>query len=197
STILTEDIGDDISADALQMLTRLNVNSRKLGEMVMAILDLSRIGRQELNKEILDMTEMAKNAVKEHASPSANNHVEVLTLPPVSADAELIRLVWNHLVSNAVKFASESSGIKIMIGSRYSETGVVYFIKDNGVGFEMQHAHRLFKAFQRLHNTADYSGMGMGLALVDKILKRHNGKAWIESEIGTGTTVYFELPVEV
>jgi light-regulated signal transduction histidine kinase (bacteriophytochrome) len=116
-------------------------------------------------------------------------------LPVVKGDKILIKQVWDNLISNAIKYSSKTEKPEITVGATTSETEVTYYIKDNGVGFDMKFADRLFELFSRLHSDHEYAGTGVGLSLVDKIVKRHNGKVWAESVLKEGSTFYFTLPI--
>ncbi len=114
-------------------------------------------------------------------------------LPPCQADPVLLTQVWVNLLSNAWKFTSNCGNARIEIGSSHDENETVYFVKDNGVGFDMEQADRLFGVFQRLHAEEDYPGTGVGLAIVERIVRRHGGRVWAEGQVGQGASFYFTL----
>ena len=118
---------------------------------------------------------------------------EIHPLPPIKADLNTIRQVWINFISNAIKYSRNSHSPRIEIGSYINEGQVVYYIKDNGAGFNEQYKHKLFKVFQRLHNVEEFEGTGVGLAIVHKIVSRHGGKVWAEAKEGQGATFYFSL----
>lgn len=144
------------------------------------------------------MTKMAVSMFNEAATPEIQKGLEFIidTLPETYADPTYIKQVWINLISNAIKFSSLRKTPKIEIGG-YTEKGFhVYFINDNGVGFNPEYAHKLFGVFQRLHKTDEYEGTGVGLAIVQRIIHRHGGKVWAEGKEGRGATFYFSLPVK-
>jgi len=114
-------------------------------------------------------------------------------LPPVFGDLEMIKAVWNNIIENAIKFSKKKDLAKISIGAEEKETEIIYYIKDNGAGFDMKYAAKLFMVFQRLHSREDFEGTGIGLATVQKIITRHGGRIWAQSEVGEGSVFYFSL----
>jgi light-regulated signal transduction histidine kinase (bacteriophytochrome) len=116
-------------------------------------------------------------------------------LPNVKGDKILIKQVWDNLISNAIKYSSKNEQAQIVVGATKSEEEITYYIKDNGVGFDMKLSSRLFELFSRLHSDSEYAGTGVGLSLADRIVKKHNGKIWAESVVEQGSTFYFTLPI--
>lgn len=129
-------------------------------------------------------------------SVSETTQIRVLHLCPCFGDAFLLKQVWVNMLSNSVKYSRRSNPPVIEIGSGSSEAEVIYYVKDNGVGFDMRYANKLFGVFQRLHRQEDYEGTGVGLAIVQRIIHRHGGRVWAESSPGAGATFYFSLPLE-
>ena len=129
---------------------------------------------------------------------SHNNSAEFLVaeLPSAFADASLLKQVWQNLIDNALKYSRSSSPPVVEIGARTVDTETVYFVKDNGVGFDMQYVHKLFKVFNRLHHQNEFEGTGVGLAIVQRVILRHGGRVWAEAKPKLGATFYFSLPTE-
>jgi light-regulated signal transduction histidine kinase (bacteriophytochrome) len=125
----------------------------------------------------------------------ARTNLKIGKLHRAYGDQSLIKQVWNNLISNALKYSSKQKTPEISIGSRKEGEMITYFVKDNGVGFDMQYSNKLFGVFQRLHSISEFEGNGVGLAIVRRIISKHGGKAWAEGEVGKGATFYFSLPV--
>jgi light-regulated signal transduction histidine kinase (bacteriophytochrome) len=168
-----------------------------MGELVDDLLRFSRIGRSSLNHELLDMENIASSSFAEMSKGNKKNNIKIKIgkLHKVSGDVHLIRLVWNNLISNAIKYSSKKPHSIIFIGSDQNDGNITYFIKDNGVGFDMQYKLKLFIVFQRLHDETEFEGNGVGLAIAQRIILKHGGKVWGEGEVGKGATFYFSLPV--
>ena len=125
--------------------------------------------------------------------PVSGAQIVIHELPDAYADTAMLKQVWTNLISNAVKYSQKKTDPKIEIGSTSNGNELVYFVKDNGAGFNMAHYHKLFSIFQRLHTDGEFNGTGIGLAIVKRIIERHDGKIWAESEIGKGSDFYFTL----
>ena len=165
--------------------------------LVNDLLELSRLGRQELDRHAVDMHELA-TLVAEPMLAQAGSRVvrlEVGDLPTAWADASLIRQVLTNLLDNAFKFTHQRPVAEITVGGRRQGGETVYFVADNGVGFDMSRGDRLFGVFQRLHSDEVYKGTGVGLALVKRIVLRHGGRVWAEGQVGAGAKFHFALPV--
>jgi len=169
-----------------------------MGRLIDELLAFSRLGRQPIDPVWIDMETMARETFKELASanPERRLKLHLHPLPPARGAEAMIRQVWVNLISNAVKFSKNREYGEIEIGAKASEDGeCTYYVKDNGAGFEMRHADKLFGIFQRLHSQQDFPGTGVGLALVQRIVQRHGGRIRAEAEIDHGATFYFTLPV--
>jgi light-regulated signal transduction histidine kinase (bacteriophytochrome) len=144
------------------------------------------------------MTQMAISMFKETAAPDVHDKInlKVDQLPEAYADPTYMRQVWANLIANAIKFSSKEKRPLIKICGSTGKGFNVYYINDNGVGFNPEYAHKLFGVFQRLHKTDDFEGTGVGLAIIQRIIHRHGGKVWAEGEEGKGATFYFSLPVK-
>jgi PAS domain S-box-containing protein len=188
SMILKEDYGDKLPDDAKDQLERQARAARKMGDLIDDLLKLSRLGRQEISRKDLDLSALAAELVDELRAPA-----EILIQPGLHAlaDAKLMKLALQNLLDNAIKFSSNTGKAAIEFGQR--EDGA-FFVRDNGIGFDTQYSDRLFLPFERLVLDRDYPGTGIGLANVKRIIDRHGGRVWAESELGHGATFYFTIP---
>jgi light-regulated signal transduction histidine kinase (bacteriophytochrome) len=195
SKILSEEYADNMSPEARQYLSRVRESAQKMDRLVSALLELSRLGRQAMAFQQVEPRRLVEEVLEELAEEQNGRQVDITVdaLPSCMADSVLLKQVFMNLISNALKFTRTREVAKITIGGR-SENGVnTYFVRDNGVGFDMQYAGKLFGAFQRLHRVEDFAGIGIGLANVKRIILRHGGDVSVESEVGKGTTIYFTL----
>lgn len=186
-------------SDARRHLERIAAAAARMGELIDDLLFFARATRAELRLSSLDMNIAAQRALDELAPELAGRQIALTVgaLPPVQADRGLLHQVWVNLLSNAIKYSTPRAEARIEIGSQPAAGGeLVYFVRDNGVGFDPASAHRLFGVFQRLHTREEFEGTGIGLATVQRILHRHGGRIWAEGAVGEGATFYFALPVE-
>ncbi|WP_298272686.1 ATP-binding protein [Geobacter sp.] len=193
--ILSDEHAAGLDDEARTLLSIIDNNVGRMGGLIDEIVAFSRIGRQRLQKLRIDMNEMA-GAVIEGASPLTEGRqvtFSVDPLPPAEGDPELVRRLLTHLVSNAIKFSVPRERAIIRVGAVEGEGGSVYFVRDNGVGFDMAHAGKLFGLFQRLHHRDEFEGNGVGLATVRRIAEKHGGRVWAEGVPGEGATFYFTL----
>lgn len=173
-------------------LTVIETSSQKMGLLIDSLLSLSRIGQKPLiiqNVSTSTLVDTAVNLAMEHTNNSTVNFT-ITELPSVAGDPTLLQQVFTNLIDNAVKFSRFNCNPQVKIGSLPDGT---IFVQDNGIGFEMEYADKLFAAFQRLHPQQDFPGMGVGLAIVQRIIHRHQGKIWVESQPNLGTTFYFKV----
>ncbi len=197
SRILLEDYADRLDQEGRHVLDTVMKNASKMGKLIDDLLDFSRIGKAGLNRTTLEMENLAKEIATEQLSGKGNKiTVDILPLKQSVGDPSMIKLVWANLVSNAIKYSSKKDHPKIEIGSRRENGSIVYYVKDNGVGFDMHYVHKLFGVFQRLHRAEDFEGTGVGLAIVNRIISRHGGKVWAESKPNEGAIFYFSLPAK-
>jgi len=197
SRMLKEKQGAQLDAEGNRLLDVILGNTAHMGELIEDLLALSRTGRQELRTVPLDMKELASEVCEELRTEHPDRELEfrVGELPAARGDRTLTRQVLVNLVSNSVKFTAGEEKAAIFVGSGGKDKGNnVYFVKDNGAGFDMRYSDRLFAVFQRLHSTDDFEGTGVGLAIVQRIVHRHGGQVWAEGEVGRGATFYFTLP---
>lgn len=195
SLILLEDYGEKLDDEGRRVLNVVRDNTVKMGQLINDILSFSRAGRKELELSEIDMASLA-TAIFDELKPDHRVALKVLPLAPALGDRAMLRQLLFNLLSNAVKFTRGKEDASIEIGSRIEGEENVYYVKDNGAGFDMQYAHKLFGVFQRLHSPEEYDGTGIGLAIVKRIADKHGGRVWAEGKIGGGATFYFTLPAK-
>jgi len=196
SQILLEDYSGILDKQGQHYLQRVRTGTQNMGRLIDDILSLSRSGRHQINKKTINMEPIVREVCKSLENELKDRKVvfTVHECPPALADAHLVKIVFTNLLSNALKFTRIRENAKIETGSMTEDGNTVFFIKDNGAGFDMKYADKLFVPFQRLHRAEEYEGSGIGLAIVQRIIHRHGGRIWAESEIDVGTTFYFSLP---
>ncbi|MCX6032833.1 MAG: PAS domain S-box protein [Chloroflexi bacterium] len=196
SRILIEEYAGSLDAEGNRLLNVVRTNTQRMDQLITDLLTLSRITRGEMQSSRIDMTALAQTIYRELAPPEAHAAFtfSVAPLPNASGDPALLRQVWSNLISNAIKYTMPKDKRRIEIGSRVESGMIVYFVKDNGVGFDPAYTHKLFGVFQRLHKTAEFEGNGVGLAIVQRIVHRHGGRVWAEGQVNQGATFYFALP---
>jgi light-regulated signal transduction histidine kinase (bacteriophytochrome) len=199
SRILEKEYTSSLPDEAKRFLGLVRSNVQQMGQLVEDLLSLCRHGRQAIATHIVQPDDIAQQAWKDlNQWPSGRAIAfEVQKLEPCRADAALLKQVFVNLLSNAIKFTRTRENTCITVGAEKDGAGeVVYFVKDNGVGFDMRYSDKLFGVFQRLHRAEDYDGTGVGLAIVHRIIKRHGGRVWAQSEPNKGTIMSFTLGAE-
>jgi len=193
--ILMNEHAPALAYEPRRLLERVSDNSRKMGRLIDDLLRFSRLGRHAVTQAPVDTADLVRQCLDDLAAERAGRQVEIAVgeLPPCWADPALLRQVWLNLLANALKFTRARDPARVEVGSSTQDGETVYFVRDNGVGFDMAYADKLFGVFQRLHRQEDYEGTGVGLALVQRILHRHGGRAWAEAEPGRGATFSFTL----
>jgi PAS domain S-box-containing protein len=196
--ILLRDHGAGFDEEASRKFNVVRNNARKMGQLIDDLLQFSRVGRSELRTTRVDMTRLANEVVGEMAAVDAAGEcpVRVGELPEAYADRSLIKQVMTNLISNAIKFSRGNRTAPIEIDALERSGEGIYYIKDHGVGFDMRYYDKLFGVFHRLHGEEEFEGTGVGLAIVNRIVNRHGGRIWAESQPGQGATFYFTLPKE-
>jgi signal transduction histidine kinase len=194
--IIMEDYAAKFDGDGTKVLHSILNSSKKMGELIDDLLAFSKLGRKQGTVSEINMTSVVEMVRHELLFEDGDNIPEfkVQALPAVRGDQSLIKQVWINLISNAVKYSKYKTKTKIEIGAYEKRNQVVYFIKDGGAGFDMQYYNKLFGVFQRLHSQQEFEGTGIGLAIVQKIIHRHNGTVWAEGKLGKGACFYFSLP---
>jgi light-regulated signal transduction histidine kinase (bacteriophytochrome) len=192
--ILLEDYEAQLDAEGQRYLRLVSENARKMGILIDDLLTFSRLNRHELKKQTVQIDTMARECLDDLRPDTVNRRLDaqIAEMPPCEADPSLLKLVLTNLLSNALKFTGKRDVAQIEVGC-VNEGGKIYFVKDNGVGFDMRYADKLFGVFQRLHRAEDYEGTGVGLANVQRIIARHGGRIWAEAELDKGATFYFTL----
>ena len=193
--ILAEDYTKRLNAEGQRVLGVVCSETQRMGRLIDDLLAFSRLSRQEMAWGEFDMTALVRKVFQELAALEAKRNVELKLepLPPVWGDWAMIRQVWFNLLANALKFTQTRNPAVIEIGSQLENGQITYYVKDNGVGFDMRYAPKLFGMFQRLHSADAFEGTGVGLALVQRIVHRYGGRAWAEGKVGEGATFYFTL----
>lgn len=194
--MLKEDYDDSFDDEARRITGNILANVKMMGRLIDDLLAFSRLGKREVRKQPVDIRELAEAAVTElsAALPADRFLIDVAAMPSCKGDSDLLKQVWVNLIGNAIKYSSKREDPHIAIGSIEDTAGAIYFVRDNGAGFEMKYADKLFKVFQRLHSQEEFEGTGIGLALVKRILDKHKGQIWAESSPGNGAVFYFRLP---
>ena len=195
SQALLEDYADRLDARGQDYLRRVRAAAQRMAELIDDLLQLSRVGRSELRRDRVDLAQLARSVLAELQSHEPERTVEarIQDRLPVEVDARLMKIVLDNLLGNAWKFTSHTQSPMIELGVDELATGPAYFIRDNGVGFDMKYADKLFGVFQRLHKQEEFPGTGIGLATVQRIIDRHGGRVWAESEPGAGAKFSFTL----
>lgn len=195
--ILRDEHGDELDEEGRRLVNAVCENARTMGTLIDDLLTLSRIGRREMDPKPLDMDALARDAYRELSrsrSGADGVQLDIGNLSGAVGDRPMVRHALTQLFSNAVKFTSGVEAPRIEVGSSPAEGRTVFFVRDNGVGFEMDYADKLFGVFERLHDEDEFEGTGIGLAIVERIIQRHDGRVWAEGSEGEGATIYFSLP---
>jgi light-regulated signal transduction histidine kinase (bacteriophytochrome) len=197
SRILLEDHAAVLNEEMRRLLGVVRSNTQRMGRLIDDLLAFARTSRQEMRVAPVDMDALARAALDDLGLAGGGGHarVTVAELPPARGDATLLRQVWANLIGNAVKYSRGAAEPRVTIEGDAVDGVVQYRVRDNGVGFDMAYAGKLFGVFQRLHRTEEFEGTGVGLATVQRIVQRHGGRVWAESRVGEGATFFFTLPV--
>ena len=195
--ILAEDFAEPLGEEGNRIIGVIRDGSQKMDQLIVGLLEFSRIGRQALDLDRVDMTALAQAAAFDmksvHVGPAPV--IEIASLPEVSGDATVLRQVWCNLIGNALKYSAKRAQPHISIHGRIEAREAVYEVEDNGAGFDMRYADKLFGVFQRLHGSEEFSGTGVGLAIVQRIIARHGGRIWARGAPDAGACFQFALPL--
>ncbi|HYU91783.1 MAG TPA: ATP-binding protein [Gemmatimonadales bacterium] len=196
SLALLEDYGTSLPREGQDLLARVRQQAQRMAQLIEDLLEFSRLGRKPLDVTSVDLAALVQAVVQELQQANADRTVAVTVapLPPAMGDRALLRQVLTNLIGNAFKFTRQRPDAQVEIGFRDDNGERVYYVRDNGAGFDMQYASKLFGVFQRLHPAADFEGTGVGLALVQRIIHRHGGRVWGEGQVNEGATFQFTLP---
>ena len=198
SRILLEEHAPTLTPEAQHCLNVVRRNSQRMGLLIDDLLAFSHLSRQPLNRQLVKPADLVRQCLDELRAEQQGRRVEIAIgdLPACQADLALLKQVWMNLISNALKYTRKKEVAVIEVGSREQAGAGVFFVKDNGVGFDMQYADKLFGVFQRLHRPEDYEGTGVGLAIVQRVIHRHGGRVWAEAAVNQGATFYFTFKGE-
>lgn len=196
SQILMTDQENQFDSSGIQYLKKINESGKKMGRLIDDLLNFSRIGRQTLRLTTLNLKPIIENITKalDEKFPERKTIWKIAELPDCKADFGMMQQVMTNLIENAFTYTSTTENPEVEIGSLKQNDETVYFVRDNGIGFEMKYAEKIFRVFHRLHHDNEFEGTGVGLAIVQRILQRHGGKIWSASEPGKGATFFFSLP---
>lgn len=198
SRILAEDHSNKLDADALRVLEVIRTNTQQMGRLIDDLLTFSRLGRKSIERSPINMEELARDVSAQLGAADSGSvpRFEVGALAPANGDTALLRQVFVNLLSNAAKYSKGKHAALVQVSCNSKNGENVYCVKDNGVGFDMNYANKLFGVFQRLHSPEEFEGTGVGLAIVQRIIHRHGGRVWAEGKVNEGATFYFTLPKE-
>ncbi len=198
SRILEEDYGDRLDEEGKRYLKVVRDNAKRMGELIDDLLNLSRLNRRQVARRSLSVNKLIEQILDDSDFQKAisKQQIELVVadLPDCEADLSLLTQVWINLISNAIKYTGKTENAKIEIGYQIIGDQGTYFIRDNGAGFDMQYADKLFGVFQRMHREHEFEGTGIGLAIVQRIIQRHGGTIWANAAVDQGATFYFTIP---
>jgi light-regulated signal transduction histidine kinase (bacteriophytochrome) len=197
ANIIKEDYGTTLPGEGREAIDVIINNGSRMGQLIDDLLDFSRVGRKELSSEQINMNDLVSEAAAEVSMqyPGRKVNLRIAALPVARGDSSLLRQVWINLLSNAFKYSARKKGdVVVEIGSYQDNGQLVYFVSDNGAGFDMKYVDKLFGVFQRLHKASEFEGTGVGLALVKTIVERHGGRTWAEGKVNEGAKFFFTLP---
>jgi len=195
--LLLDDYQDKLGPDGKDWLQEILLNARKMGALIDALLSLARLTRNELHRESLDLSTLVHELGGHLAAAEPSRSVDLQVEPALSADVDPVlgRALFENLLANAWKFTSKTPRPRVAFGATQQNGSRTFYVRDNGAGFDMAFASKLFAPFQRLHSANEFPGTGIGLATVQRIVHRHGGRIWAEGTVGEGATFYFTFPV--
>jgi len=198
TSILLEDYSQALDDEGKRLCDIIKAEAQRMGKLIDDLLAFSRLSRKQIQPARIDMKALAYSVFGELTREPDRERIDfkIGKLPAAEGDLALIHQVWVNLISNAIKFTSKKERAVIEVGSKRSDEEVVYYVRDNGAGFDIQYVDKMFGVFQRLHSEDEFEGTGVGLAIVQRIIQRHSGRVWAEGEVDKGATLYFSLPRE-
>jgi signal transduction histidine kinase len=195
SKILAEDFNEKLGEDGTRILSIIHQSALRMNNLIDDLLKFSKLGKKELQKSEIDTEKMVQSILHEmNSSFDYKASIKLNQLLPICADHVLLTQVWINLIGNALKYSAKKESPEIEIGNYEENNEIVYYVKDNGAGFDMQYSDKLFGVFQRLHKTEEFDGTGVGLSIVKRIIAKHAGHVWAEGKVNEGATFYFSLP---
>lgn len=195
SGIIEEEYDAQLDDEMKRLLGIIKDNAKRMGTLIDDLLAFSRLGRKEIAKTLVDFNQLVNKALQNLDADSKRKvQISVGYLKPAYGDPALLYQVFENLISNAIKYSAKKTTPEVNIGFWENEEEYIYYVKDNGAGFNMEYAHKLFGIFQRLHNSQEFEGTGVGLAIVQRIIIKHEGRVWAEAQVDKGATFYFSLP---
>ncbi|WP_205509644.1 hybrid sensor histidine kinase/response regulator [Longitalea arenae] len=193
--MIQEDHAHEFGEEAQRMLNVIRNNAKKMGTLIDDLLSFSRMGRKEITRVTIDFNKLLEPIIADlKQNAPAGTKITIHALHNTQGDPALLSQVFINLISNAIKYSAKKETPVVEIGSNEKDEEIEYYVKDNGAGFDMQYAHKLFGVFQRLHGNDEFEGTGVGLAIVQRIVVKHGGKVWAEGKLNEGATFYFSLP---
>ena len=195
--ILVEDYSSELADEAKEILGEIIANSKKMGELIDNLLEFSRLGKQHLSITKVNIRQLVDTIIFEfkQSEPKRLFSINIKPLQNINGDRNMLKQVFINLLSNAFKYTGKKEKAVIEIGSYAQDEHQIYYVKDNGAGFDMQYYDKLFGVFQRLHSSNEFEGTGVGLAIIQKIITKHQGKVWAEAKVNEGACFYISLPV--
>ena len=194
AAMLEEDHGHQLDDEGRRLLRVVCDSAARMGQLIDDLLRFSRLGRQPVGAATVEMRSLAREVVEELAPEHPAASFDLGEVPAATGDRMLLRQVWVNLIGNALKYSAKHASPRVEIGGRTENGEVVYWVGDNGAGFDMRYVDKLFRVFQRLHGDHEFSGTGVGLAIVERVISRHGGRVWAEGEVGRGARFFFSLP---
>jgi light-regulated signal transduction histidine kinase (bacteriophytochrome) len=195
SQVLLEDYSDKLDQEGQRYLGRVRQSAQHMAQLIESLLSLARVTRDDIRREQVDLSALARQSVERLKAEHPTRSVDVVIGEglSVAGDARLLGVALENLLSNAWKFTREQPAARVEVGRQRDGQETVYFVRDNGAGFDMTFASKLFGVFQRLHSPSEFEGTGIGLATVQRIVTRHAGRIWAEAAVGRGATFFFTL----
>jgi light-regulated signal transduction histidine kinase (bacteriophytochrome) len=192
--IISEDYAQTLDEDGRKFIQHVLQNAQIMSGLIEGLLSYHRLNERPMSKTQVNMTQLAEEVAGALPKPAKDAEIKIGKLPTIRADPALMRIAWEQLISNALKFSKRSSSPMIEVGAEERDGEHVIWVKDNGIGFDMRYANKLFQMFQKLQKEPDFEGHGVGLALVRRVAEKHNGRTWAEASPDKGATFYFAVP---